>query len=38
MKANKKDSIATWSAVGMIVWGVILASAAFIVPPTSQVH
>lgn len=38
MRANKKDSIATWSAVGMLVWGVILTSAAFIVPPTGQVH
>lgn len=38
MRANKKDSIATWSAVGMLVWGVILTSASFIVPHTGQVH
>lgn len=38
MIANKKDSIATWSAVDMIVWGVILTSAAFIVSTTGHVH
>ena len=38
MRANKKDSIATWSAVGMLVLGVILTLAAFIVPSTGQVH
>ena len=38
MKANKKDLIATWSAVGMLVLVVILTSAAFIVPTTGQVR
>jgi len=38
MRANKKDSIAAWSAVGMLVWGVLLTSAAFIVPPLGEVH
>ena len=38
MQANKKDSIAAWSAVGMLVFGVALTSAGFLVPPIGEVH
>lgn len=38
MQANKKDTIATWSAVGMLGFGVILTTAGFIIPPVGEVH
>lgn len=38
MKANKKDSIAAWSAVAMLGFGMALTVAGFIVPPVGQVH
>lgn len=38
MRANKKDSIATWTAVIMLAWGVVLTTAAFVVPPLGEVH
>lgn len=38
MQANKKDLIAAWSAVGMLVFGVIITGAGFIVPPLGEVH
>ena len=38
MKANKKDSVATWSAVGMLVFGVAITTAGFIIPPSGEIH
>ena len=38
MRANKKDSIAAWSAVAMLAFGMVLTCAGFIVPPVGQVH
>lgn len=38
MKANKKDSVATWSAVGMLVFGVAITTAGFIIPPAGEIH
>ena len=38
MKPNKKDSIATWSAIAMLIWGVMLTTCAFFVPPMGEVH
>lgn len=38
MRANKKDSIAAWSAVAMLGFGMALTVAGFVVPPVGQVH
>ncbi len=38
MKPNKKDSVATWSAVGMLVFGVAITTAGFIIPPAGEIH
>lgn len=38
MKKETKESIQIWSAVGMLVAGVSLSVAGFIVPPTGEIH
>ena len=37
MKKEKKENIQVWSAIGMLVVGVSLVIAGFIVPPTGEV-
>ena len=37
MKKEKKENIQVWSAIGMLVVGVALVIAGFIVPPTGEV-
>lgn len=34
----KKDTIATWSGVGMLVFGILISTAGFAVPPLGEVH
>lgn len=38
MKKETKEGIQIWSAVGMLVAGVGLATAGFIVEPTGEIH
>lgn len=38
MRPNKKDSVATWSAVGMLAFGVGITTAGFIIPPSGEIH
>ncbi len=33
-----KETIATWSALGMLIFGVLITTAGFIVPPLGEVH
>ncbi len=35
---SKKEKIATWSGVGMLIFGVLITTAGFIVPPLGEVH
>lgn len=37
MTKEKKDAIATWSALGMIIFGAILTAAGFCVAPVGQI-
>lgn len=37
MTKERKDAIATWSALGMIIFGVILTAAGFCVMPVGQI-
>lgn len=37
MTKERKDAIATWSALGMIIFGVILTAAGFCVAPVGQI-
>ena len=36
MRSDKKDSVATWSAVGMLAFGVGITTAGFIIPPSGE--
>lgn len=38
MRPNKKDSVATWSAVGMLAFGIAITTAGFIIPPSGEIH
>lgn len=38
MRQNKKDSVATWSAVGMLAFGIAITTAGFIIPPSGEIH
>lgn len=38
MRADKKDSIAAWSAVAMLAFGAAITAAGFCVPPVGIVH
>lgn len=41
MKINpikNKEKLATWSGLGMLIFGVLLTAAGFIVPPLGEVH
>ncbi|MSS18757.1 hypothetical protein [Sodaliphilus pleomorphus] len=38
MRSDKKDSVATWSAVGMLAFGVGITTAGFIIPPSGEIH
>lgn len=38
MKKETKEAVQIWSAVGMLVAGVSLSVAGFIVPPTGEIH
>lgn len=38
MEKTKKESIQVWSAIGMLVAGMALVVAGFIVSPTGEVH
>ncbi len=35
---KKKETIATWSALGMLIFGTLITTAGFIVPPLGEVH
>lgn len=38
MKKDTKDNITVGSALGMLIFGVILTISAFLVPPVGEVH
>lgn len=35
---NKKELLATWSALGMLIFGALITAAGFVVPPLGEVH
>lgn len=35
---NKKNTMALWSAMGMLVYGAGITTAGFVVPPLGEVH
>lgn len=38
MTKDRKEEIQIWSAIGMLIAGIVLATAGFIVKPTGEVH
>lgn len=38
MKKETKESVQIWSAIGMLVAGVVLSAAGFIVEPMGEIH
>ena len=38
MKKNTKDNITVGSAIGMLIFGVALTLAAFLLPPVGEIH
>lgn len=38
MTREKKESITVWSAIGMLIFGVILTASAFCIEPVGEIH
>lgn len=38
MTRNRKESITVWSAIGMLIFGVILTASAFCIEPVGEIH
>lgn len=38
MTKQSKDTITVWSAIGMLLFGVILTASAFCIEPVGQIH
>lgn len=38
MTKDRKESITVWSAIGMLIFGVILTASAFCIEPVGEIH